>query len=126
AAIALDRTGRVVLTNEPARLLFGDGLALIQDRLVASGPDIAAKLAALIAQAVAPHRANDPALNHVAVPRPSGKRPYRLTTHPLGPNAQGTFDRIVALILISDPEQRRIPAIEAMRRQFGLTIAETR
>lgn len=126
-ALALDRLGRVVMVNAAARHVLRDGLIIANGRLHCSESERGADVEALVRGAIAPAGLAPAGLpESVAVRRPSGKRPLQLVAYPLRSASVAVFDQIAALILIVDPEVRRVPATEVLRKQFGLTRSEAR
>jgi DNA-binding CsgD family transcriptional regulator len=60
----------------------------------------------------------------LAVPRPSGRRPYLVRVIPLAPEVSAGVVSPTALIVIVDPEKEPEPELQALRRLYGLTSTE--
>lgn len=123
--LLLDDSGRVIYTNASAdaALRCGDGLSLRRKRLSAANPATAQALASLIRDAAS---GGDTRGGILAVPRPSGSKPYSVRVAPI-PGEEGPFTdlpgrRVVVFIL--DPESAPFDAIETARATFKLTPAE--
>ncbi|MFO1068254.1 MAG: PAS domain-containing protein [Geminicoccaceae bacterium] len=129
AVFLLDHGGRVRLINARGEALAsaGDGLALQQDRLLAPDyPPLEAAIAAVFARAARPVRTGRLARD-LAVPRPSGRRPWLVTLLPLAGRAgeAGGIGLRLAVI-VADPERRPDAAAGRLRAVFGLSPAEAR
>jgi DNA-binding CsgD family transcriptional regulator len=126
-AAALDYAGRVVMTNPAADGLLGDGLTIRNARLTAAEPNGADRLGGLILASIT-RRAilSERTLVTIAIPRPSGKRALQLMACPLGSRSISEFSPIRSIILIVDPEQKRVPISQVLVQQFGLTVSEGR
>jgi len=125
AVFILDSRGKVVQRNLAAESLLSlrDGLSTRQDRLVAGHAPTHAQLQALITSAVG---AGSATLSHpggaIAVPRPSGKRPFYAAVFPLRlPVMTGPAH---VLVLVTDPEASASFPGEILKTLFGLTHAE--
>lgn len=123
--ILLDARGRILAMNAAAEdiVLAGDGLT-IAGGLAAMRAADDTRLQGLIRRAAT--RAGGGAM---ALPRPSGRRPYWLVLAPgAGDAARDPWDgeRPAAVLFISDPERRPSVPTEALRQQYGLTRQEAR
>jgi DNA-binding CsgD family transcriptional regulator/PAS domain-containing protein len=135
---ALERTPNgVVLLDEAARVLFanraavaicaaGDGLAIADGMLCAMRAPENAALQRLIGGAIATGLGHGTAPGGVlALPRPSGKRPYAVV---VTPTAQTPLlliaRRPAAMAFLTDPETAPALAREVLQRLFGLTRRE--
>jgi DNA-binding CsgD family transcriptional regulator len=124
AAIAMDRTGSVVMTNSSAERLFGadirvDGLRRLvvadkramadiqslRDRLQSMPDDVAAPTGAIVVRRL-------------------HKPPIIIRILPIDGPARGPFLAARVLLVLSDPSQRLTPTAELLRRAYGLTTAE--
>ena len=123
----LDRKGSVLFSNRAAQRAIAarDGLSERHRMIVATDPNADAALQRLTRHAIAP----DAALEcppDVLVPRPSLRRPYRISASPLRKTlrwlAGGSGP--VALLVIVDPELSRPIDAEALRQGYGLTRKE--
>ena len=100
-----------------------DGLAVERDRLTCADRAAHRRLRQLVAMAADP----DGPVGSVAVPRPSGVRPYLLTVMPLRDERAwlGT-PRACALVLAIDPAFCPPASAAHLRRRYHLTAAEAR
>lgn len=130
--LLLDGQGRVLFANRAAQatLARGDGLALRAGRLSAVDARAAAALDPLLRAVAAPDPRRPASAGGVlALPRPSGKLPWRLIASPLphdlalGLPAGG---RARVLLVVSDPERVPTPPLEQLRHLLGLTPQEAR
>lgn len=125
--VMVTASNRVAFCNAAAEemLRSGDGLALAGDALVACNRQADAALRRAIHQAANPGESFGVARS-VLVPRPSLRRSYHVNASPLrralSPFA-GTAT-IVAVVLITDPEQISMPPIAELRQTYGLTNKE--
>lgn len=126
--LMLDARGRVLAMNRAgeAIVLAGDGLT-IAGGLAASRERDNARLQALIRGAAGGNGGS------MALPRPSGRRPYWLLLAPSGgPVLQGAArdlwdgTRPAAVLFIADPEREPVVPAVALRQQYGLTAQEAR
>ena len=104
-------------------LRAADGLAVERDRLACADPAAHRRLRQHVAMAADP----DGPVGSVAVPRPSGTRPYLLTVMPLRDERAwlGT-PRACALVLAIDPAFCPPASAAHLRRRYHLTAAEAR
>jgi DNA-binding CsgD family transcriptional regulator len=104
-------------------LRAADGLAVERDRLACADRAAHRRLRQLVAMAAEP----DGPVGSVAVPRPSGARPYLLTVMPLRDERAwlGT-PRACALVLAIDPARCRPASAERLCERYRLTAAEAR
>jgi DNA-binding CsgD family transcriptional regulator len=129
--LLLDGGSRVLFANRAARAALdeGDGLSHRDARLVVGGK-AAAAAKRLIGEAASPNPARPASAGGVlAVPRPSGKRPWQLIASPLPPDLASELPaggRARVLVVVSDPERRPTPPIEHLRLYFGLSPQEAR
>jgi DNA-binding CsgD family transcriptional regulator/PAS domain-containing protein len=126
--IVTDALGRVVALNHSADriLAASDGLELRRGRVAAGRTEGETTLLRLLSQATrGGTRARGGALS---VSRPSGRRPYALEVTPLPAWSQAcsSWQRPLALFLVTDPEQRPAPLGRRPIDLFGLTPAEAR
>ncbi len=128
--VLLGPGARVSFANARARLYARarDGFTLGADCLQAATPAVTARLRALLASvACAGSGPGQDAGGWMALPRPSGRRPYALLAGPLGPSHPTDAPpraRAVAIAFVSDPERVPRGVAPALRSLFGLTPAE--
>lgn len=133
--ILLDEARRPILVNRAAQAILdrNDGLTLAPNGLRAARRDEAARLAALVAAATStPLRrgaavAGSGAGGALAISRPSLCRPLSVLVSPLHADQYRLGAQVaVAAVFVSDPEERRAPDEEVIRRLYGLTRGEAR
>lgn len=126
--LMLDARGRVLAMNRAgeAIVLAGDGLAIVGGLAAVRQRDNA-RLQALIRGAAGGNSGS------MALPRPSGRRPYWLLLAPSGgpalqKAARDLWDgtRPAAVLFITDPERQPVVPAVALRQQYGLTAQEAR
>ena len=130
SVLHLDRGGRVVAANDPARdiLRRGDGLSDRGGALHASLPADDGRLQRLLKRAL-PVFGNGapPTGGSIRIQRPRLRSRLELQVHPV-PAAHADFGgrRVAALVLVADPENR--PRIDPVRvaALLGLTPSEAR
>lgn len=126
-AIAIDAGENVISVNAAARSLLGDGIQITKNRLRAIDLNTCSQLEALVQAGLRGKQlAEKPAPGIVMVPRPSGRRSYRVSTCPLGQRATSVFGRARLIVLVVDPEQKRKPDAELLRAHFRLTPREAK
>ncbi|HTN98054.1 MAG TPA: helix-turn-helix transcriptional regulator [Nordella sp.] len=126
-AIAIDAGENVISVNAAAQSLLGDGIQITKNRLRAIDLNTCSQLEALVQAGLrGTQLAQKPAPGMVMVPRPSGRRSYRVSTCPLGQRAMSVFGQARLIILIIDPEQKRNPDAELLRAHFRLTPREAK
>ena len=124
AVLVLDAAGQLLYANAAAEhiLVARDGFNVSYGVLRASDPEAAGRLEAKIRAAV---QARSPAGGSVAVPRPSGRRPYAVDIAPCRPGRTGLFPSPARVVLtIADLDARDGPGTEALTAVFGLTLAQ--
>jgi DNA-binding CsgD family transcriptional regulator len=118
----------VLDTNSAAaRLLRAkDGLECDGGRLHASCPAWTSRVRGLVSRACSPLCSPSvPAMNALAVPRPSGARPLQVLVASFEPAATlAAHTPYAAVLYVSDPELRPVLSPERVRLLFGLTQAE--
>lgn len=130
AGLVLDANGGVIFLNAIAREILGDrdGLIVRDGRLEATDPKAARVLRAALARACAPGPGAPADEGPVCViGRPSGRTAYRLEVRPLPLSSGFCHDSAAAIVfaLIHDPVRTAQTAEKRLRRQYGLTPAET-
>ncbi len=120
----VDAQARVLEQNACVRL--GDGLLVSGGVLHASTATNRRRLQNFLAGIMAPakHLPSAPAM--LALPRPSGLRPWLLDGMACGDTARGPQGRAAALLLITDVEQPSRLSPELLIQVFGLTSTEAR
>ena len=129
--VLLDDRGGVIHVNAAARAMIDerDGLVLTRLGTISTEhPDARRRLARTIGEVSLTSRGmgTDPG-GVIAVPRPSGRRPYRLVVTPLAfEGAENASRRPFAAVFVGDPEREpRLPE-EHLADEYGLTPAESR
>jgi DNA-binding CsgD family transcriptional regulator/PAS domain-containing protein len=127
---ALDSLGRVVFANPAGERLLGDGLALVNDRLLVGAAPERAALEAAIAQmtrAAPEDLAADP--KPILIHRRKAERPLAIYVLPIAATSYPAAQFLTharAIVLAIDPEASG-PADPALVRDvLGLTLAEAR
>jgi DNA-binding CsgD family transcriptional regulator/PAS domain-containing protein len=127
---ALDSLGRVVFSNPAGERLLGDGLALVNDRLLAGAAPERAALEAAIEQmtrAAPEDLAADP--KPILIHRQKAERPLAVYVLPIALSSHPAAQFLTharAIILAIDPEASG-PADPALVRDvLGLTLGEAR
>lgn len=129
--IALDKHGKVVFFNEPAKKLLGrkDGLHVGRSgRLAADLRGDTKNLEALRASVFNPNFENGNNLGGVAgVSRASGRRPLTIMAAPFFTHSAADFSsERYALLFISDPDEKPENAELVLRKMYRLTAAESK
>ena len=125
--LVLDAGGRVLAANRAAETILaaGDGL-IVEDGALRAGR--AAEDQALqrhLGCATGASSAVAPIGGALALPRPSGARPYGLLVTPYAGRRPRFATRPPAVIVtVTDPEQEVEPSTDMLRRLFGLTPTE--
>jgi DNA-binding CsgD family transcriptional regulator len=124
AALVVDDQARVLDLNACVRL--GDGLqisgGMLQAARAVDRPRLQRFLSAITTQARDSHRA--PAT--LALPRPSGRRPWLLDGVDCSDKSCSPPSRAAALLLITDVEQPSRLSADLLAQIFGLTSTEAR
>jgi DNA-binding CsgD family transcriptional regulator/PAS domain-containing protein len=112
AMVLIDGTGKVVFANRKARAILDrrDGLRFDRGRL-------ANAISAGMGKTASSARA-------MLVSR-TGKRPLQVAVGPIRPGKLAIPEKAVAIVFISDTEERRLARPEILRALFDLTPAET-
>ncbi len=127
---ALDSLGRVVFSNAASEALLGDGLNIVQDRLVLANPATSADALVAIRRALdgVPETLSWEA-KPVLVHRQAPKRPLLLHVLPLPPSKQPSDAFLAsarAIILISDPVATGVADPALIRDVLGVTLGEAK
>jgi DNA-binding CsgD family transcriptional regulator len=124
AVLVLDATGRVLYANPAAEGILSaqDGLRVAHGVVGPADPTAARQFSALVGRAAG---GDMPAGGSLAVPRPSGGRPYAVQIAPCRPGRSGLFPSPARVVLtIVDFEAESGPDHETLRALFGLTMAQ--
>lgn len=126
----LDSIGRVIFSNPKTLAVLGDGLDIIDDRLVVGSLALNAPAARAMKQAVTDPAAGFLASNKsIPVHRRSSSRPLILHVLPIAKAATAT-DQFLAqarmIILVLDPDHDTQPDPTMIRDVLGLTLGEAR
>jgi len=129
---ALERVGRgAVLIDDEARVLeanacvrFGDGLQRVDGRLYAPQATDRRRLQQFLCTIASPDRPPGDYAPTLALPRPSGLRPWLLAAIDRAKAARGGQRTIVFLLLITDVEAPPSLPRGLLMQLFGLTLTE--
>ncbi len=121
-AIAIDATGKAVSVSPSAERHFADTLQIIGGKLHARNANAAAALNRLIDSVCG--KVLLAANPQVVLARTNGKPPLVLYACKLPEAEKDVFQPAIALIVISDPEQRHEPSCDLLMDYFGFTRAE--
>ena len=126
--VIIDAAGAILAANRRAGKfsLERDGIAFGSDGIVAASRPAKKQLLDIVASRRAPgHSASDDA--HISIPRSDGMRPLSILVSPT-PKTIGPFGsrHSVAVILISDPDDRIVINPDSLRDIYKLTAAEAR
>ncbi len=126
AAILLAASGKVLDLNSKARSLFDDAFAIEGGMLRARATDSRPRLKHLIAHLLGPKIAGGgtPALA-VRIARDC-KPPLLVQGAPLAGSPNEFFQSARAVLLISDPAEKKLPDPNLLQQILGLTAAESR
>jgi DNA-binding CsgD family transcriptional regulator len=122
--MVLDRSGRVLYANRAAETVLGaqDGLRTVQGVLATADSTTSQRLAAAIRMAAGPEQSRGSSL---AVPRPSGRRPFAVQVTPCRPERIGLFPAPARVLLtVADLDAGIGPGAAALREMFGLSRAQ--
>ena len=126
--ILVDAEGRVVLTNSSADkiLALDDGLRLERDCPQLADPRQDRRLQTLIQSAAREHVEHGTTTGEVmAVPRPSGRRPFALMVGPLlATSPDHPANEARAILFVADPEGGQIGTTAVLETLYQLTHAE--
>lgn len=126
---ALDAMGRVVASNAASQALLGDGLNVVNDRLVLTNPAASEEAVNAIRNALDGNRIlvaqeTKPILVH----RQSASRPLALYVLPIPAQSTGNgfLTRARAIVLLMNPTADGIPDPSLIRDVLGVTLGEAR
>jgi len=125
--LVIDRSLTVLLANDAATELMGDGLCVIKGKLSASSGEDRAVFDRLMRSVLSPNARAD-GLEPAALRRPSGRRPLILQAIPIASEAaRETFPAgAAALVIVIDPTRKQHPAPVDAFRLLGLTPSQAR
>lgn len=128
ALILIDGIGKTVFVNKNARTILDrrDGLSLHKGRLASQSIPENSRLHEILAKAIlaSTGKANaNPGAMRVSR---ANKRPIQLVAAPLRSETFPIPGKAVAIVFLTDPDQKPVPPAEVLRILFGLTQAETR
>lgn len=126
---ALDSMGRIVSSNAASQALLGDGLNVVNDRLVLTNPVASEEAVAAIRNALDGDRIilsqeTKPILVH----RQSASRPLALYVLPIPAqhSGNGFLTRARAIVLLMNPTADGVPDPALIRDVLGVTLGEAR
>ncbi len=126
---ALDSMGRVVSSNAASQALLGDGLNIVNDRLVLANPAASGEAMAAIRNALDDDRIilaqeTKPILVH----RQHASRPLALYVLPIPAKSSGNsfLIRARAIVLLMNPTADGVPDPTLIRDVLGVTLGEAR
>ncbi|TXJ19307.1 MAG: helix-turn-helix transcriptional regulator [Afipia sp.] len=126
---ALDSLGRVVSSNAASQALLGDGLNVVNDRLVLANPVASEEAVTAIRNALDGNRAlvaqeTRPILVH----RQNANRPLALYVLPIPAqhSGNGFLTRARAIVLVMNPTADGVPDPALIRDVLGVTLGEAR
>ncbi len=120
----LDGNGRLLYANAAAERVLSaqDGVRVAHGVVGAADPIAGRRFGALIGRAAS---GDMPTGGSLAIPRPSGRRPYAVQIAPCHPGRTGLFPSPARVVLtIADLEAEHGPDRETLRSLFGLTAAQ--
>lgn len=128
AMVAVDATGRVLLTNEAAESVFreDDGLLLARNRLSAENQREARALEFLIQSAAATGAGNGTHPGGSMLIHRDALRPLRISVVPFHTTRMLANSYPCALIFISDPDAQPVSRASVLSSLYGLTPSECR
>lgn len=126
---ALDSMGRIVSSNTASQALLGDGLNVVNDRLVLTNPvaseeAVAAIRSALDGDRIILSQETRPILVH----RQNARRPLALYVLPIPAQQAGNgfLTRARAIVLLMNPTADGVPDPALIRDVLGVTLGEAR
>jgi DNA-binding CsgD family transcriptional regulator len=126
AMILLDETGRVLALNRSAETMIAarDGVAAVGARLTADRPQDSARLEAMIRTAASGDN-EQRAGGSIALPRPSGCRPWAVSAAPIrAGRVEQIYGGLMVIVTFTDLDAGGALPGERLRTLFGLTPAE--
>lgn len=126
---ALDSLGRVVSSNAASQALLGDGLNVVNDRLVLANPAASEEAVTAIRNALDGNRivvAQD--ARPILVHRQNANRPLALYVLPIPAQnpGNGFLTRARAIVLVMNPTADGVPDPALIRDVLGVTLGEAR
>jgi DNA-binding CsgD family transcriptional regulator len=129
AVFGLNCEGRVVLSNRQAEDIAagGDGIRLVNGRLIATYPEENDRLQDRILEAVASGSPGGLSSGgFLLLNRRSGQPPLRVTVSPFQSHSLDIYGHLVVLVFVGDPETAPLPRSVILRGLYGLTATEAR
>jgi DNA-binding CsgD family transcriptional regulator len=117
----------VINLNSAAERIFRseDGLCMRSGRIAATSTQAEQELHCAIHNALAGERSSVRSGGSLTCVRPSGKRPYVVHVLPsYRRDADEPVRQPMAVVMVIDPEDERVPAVALLRRLYRLTEAE--
>jgi len=128
ALVLLDEDAKPILVNRAARQIFDqrDGLYLYTARLSAESPTENGRLREIITKAILAGRGKGVEHGGATLISRTGKRPLQVLAAPYLSQNSATPKGAVAVVFISDPDQKPVLRSEILHELYGLTPAEAR
>ena len=128
ALILLDRNGQPVLANQAARHICAGPceLRLSARRIAARHPAENSRLREIIAKAISTGRGKSTEIGDAMLISRANRRPLHVFAAPFISRNSASLKRAVAIVFISDPEDRPALRSEILHKLYGLTQAESR
>lgn len=126
---ALDSMGRIVSSNAASQALLGDGLNVVNDRLVLTNPLTSEEAVAAIRNALDGDRIIlSQETRPILVHRQSASRPLALYVLPIPAqhSGNGFLTRARAIVLLMNPTADGVPDPALIRDVLGVTLGEAR
>lgn len=126
---ALDSMGRIVSSNAASQALLGDGLNVVNDRLVLTNPLASEEAVAAIRNALDGDRIIlSQETRPILVHRQSASRPLALYVLPIPAqhSGNGFLTRARAIVLLMNPTADGVPDPALIRDVLGVTLGEAR
>ncbi len=126
---ALDSMGRIVSSNAASQALLGDGLNVVNDRLVLTNPLASEEAVAAIRNALDGDRIIlSQETRPILVHRQSASRPLALYVLPIPAqhSGNGFLTRARAIVLLMNPTADGVPDPALIRDVLGITLGEAR
>ncbi len=130
--VLLDERGGILFANAQAQRILNncDGLRCRTRELVVSDREASRRVSLAIRDAIATAQGRPQmGAQTLAIPRPSGKRPYFTTVVPVGPSTASACrirpgETPAAMVFLDDPHERSGEFASGLQSLFGLTEAE--
>ena len=128
ALILIDAKGRSILANQAARHICDrpNSLRLSAQRLTALDPTENSRLSGIISRAISAGIRKSAQFGGATLISRPGKRPLQILAAPFFTQSKAFPKGSVAVVFISDPEQKPAVLSEILHTLYGLTEAESR